>query len=197
MKFKSFAILGLLVCVSLRADTVVMKNLEALHGDLVKDTPDWIELRVEYGTLKIPRDKILRIETDTPEMLAEREVKAAKEKEFTDKMISEGKVKYHNKWVTPAEKAADEKKIADAKKKRDEEVAAAKKKAAEALAAQKKEQELAAQQELAQAKAQALIDQQIQKQKDDFFKAHRNSPYRGAANAANGQLLQQLQQSGF
>jgi len=121
----------------------------------------------------------------------------AKDKEFTDKIIAEGKVKYHNKWVTPAEKAADEKKIADAKKKRDEEIAAAKKRAADALAAQKKEAELAAQQELAQQKAQALVDQQIQKQKDDFFKQHRNSPYRGAANAANNELLQQLRQSGF
>jgi flagellar biosynthesis GTPase FlhF len=187
MKFKSIAILTFLICLNLRADTVVMKNLESLHGDLVKETPDWVELRVEYGTLKIPREKILRIETDTPEMIAEREAKAAKEKELTDEMIAEGKVKYHGKWVTPAQKAADEKKIAEAKRKKEEEIAAAKKKAADALAKQKKEEQAAAALELAQAKAQAQIDAQIKRQTDQFYRREKQTI--NQANNLVGQAL--------
>jgi hypothetical protein len=181
-------LLSLLLCSALRADTVVMRNLEALHGDLLKETPDWIELRVEYGTLKIPREKILRIETDTPEMIAEREAKAAKEKEFTDEMLAEGKVKYKGKWVTPAEKAADEKKIADEKKKKEAEIAEAKKKAAELVAQKKKEEQLALEQE----KAQEKIDEMIRRQAQQFYQQEKRTI--NQANNIVGHQLQQYQQ---
>lgn len=192
--FKSIAVFGFLASTSLQADTVVMKNLESLQGDLIKDTPDWVELRVEYGTLKIPREKILRIEADSPEMLAEREAKAAREKELTDQMLAEGKVKYHGKWVTPQEKAAEEAKIAEAKRRKLKEIAAALKKAAEALALKLNQEK----QQLEQEAAQAQVDAQSQKQKDQLLKQQRNNPYRPSINSVdsvNGQTLQQLQQN--
>ena len=73
----------------------------------------------------IPKNKILRLEVDTPEMIAAREQKEAEAKELAEKMRAEGKVLYKGKWVTEAEKAADEAKLAEAKKKRDEARAAA------------------------------------------------------------------------
>ena len=92
------------VCAAVQADTVVMKTLEVIDGKVVSKNDDFIELQVEFGTMRVPVDKILRIESDTPEIIADREAKAAKEKELTDKMLAECKVRYKGKWVTPAEK---------------------------------------------------------------------------------------------
>ena len=140
---------------SLYADTVVLKTGEALEGTILKNNDAGIVLQVIYGTLLIPKNKILRLETDTPEMLVAREQKEAEARELAEKMRAEGKVLYKGKWVTEAEKAADEAKLAEDKKKRDEARAAeaAKKKAAEeALKA------------AALAQAQQLQQQQQQKQ---------------------------------
>ena len=187
--------LTFIIVFSARADTVVMKTLETIEGTILKSNPEFIELQVEYGTLRVPMDKVLRIEADTPEILAQREARAAKEKEETEAAIAAGKVKYKGKWVKPEEKAAEEKKIADAKKKRDEERAAAKKKADDEAAALKKKQEQELAQQLQQEAAQEKQDELLRKQRDEQY---RNSRYKDAINQYNnGNLSNTLKTNGF
>jgi hypothetical protein len=178
-----------------RADTVVMKTLEVIEGKILKQNADFLELQVEFGTMRVPTDKILRIEADTPEILAQREARAAAIKEQDAKAQAEGKVKYKGKWVTPDEKSADEAKIAAAKKKRDDERAAAKKKAEEEVAARKKKEEAELQQQKALEAQQLIQEQQAQKIRDQQY---RNSPYKNAINQFNnGNLQQTLRSNGF
>ncbi len=184
-----------LLGLSARADTVVMKTLETIDGTIVKSNAEYIELQVEFGTMRVPMEKVLRIETDTPERIAEREARAQKLKEETEKAIAAGKVQYKGKWVKPEEKAADEKKIADAKKKRDEEKAAAKKKAEEEAIALKKKLEAELAQELQLEAQQAKQDEQQRKQRDQQY---RNSRYKDAINQYNnGNLSNTLKNNGF
>ena len=177
------------------ADTVVMKTLEVIEGKILKQNADFLELQVEFGTMRVPTDKILRIEADTPEIIAQREARAAAQKEADAKAQAEGKVKYKGKWVTPDEKSADEAKIAAAKKKRDEERAAAKKKADEEAAALKKKQEAELQQQKLLEAQQLQQEQQNQRIRDQQY---RNSPYKNAINQYNnGNMSQALRNNGF
>jgi hypothetical protein len=190
-----WALVTAVIMCGARADTVVMKTLEVIEGKIVKTNPEFIELQVEYGTMRVPREKILRIDPDTPEIIAEREARATKLKEETEKNLAAGKIQYKGKWVKPEEKEADEKRIADAKKKRDEERAAAKKKAEEEAAALKKQQDAELAQELAREAQQAQQDQQLHKQRD---RDYRNSRYKDAINQFNGgNLSNTLKNNGF
>ena len=159
-RFHLIPLIAAAVWLDARADTVVMKTLEVIEGKPVGGNADYLELQVEFGTMRIPRDKILRIDEDTPEILADRKAKEASEKELTDKMLAEGKVRYKGKWVTAEEKKASEAKIAAEKKAIEDEK---KKKQAE-LAAKKAEElkaKLAEQAALLKAeKAAALLKQQ-------------------------------------
>jgi len=149
------------LCASLRADTVVMKGGQTLEGEVVSEDEKGIELKVEVGTMRVPKSRILRIEEDTPEKIAERENKAADERELAEQMKEEGKVKYKGKWVTEDEKKAAEDKVAAAKKKKEQERAAAKKKADEEAKRKAEEDKRFAQQQ----------QQQMQNQQNQF-----NSP---------------------
>lgn len=134
------------LCVPLRADTVVMKTGQTLEGTVLSQDDRSIELQVEYGTMRVPWSRILRIEEDTPEKVAAREAKEAADRDLADKMREEGKVLYKGQWVTEEEKKKEEDKLAAAKKKKDEERAKAKKKADEE-ARQKEQEEKRRQQE--------------------------------------------------
>ena len=128
------------VSAAARADTIIMKNGETLEGkELSRDNAS-LELEVKFGTVRVPLDKILRIEVETPEQAEAREAKEAEEKEYAAQMKEEGKVLYKGEWMEEKEKIAAEKKVAAAKKKKADERAAAKKKAEE-LAAKKKAEE--------------------------------------------------------
>lgn len=197
MKLRGIILLLLssLCAATARADTIVMKTLEVIEGKILKQTADFLELQVEFGTMRVPQDKILRIESDTPEIIAQREARASAAKEADAKAQAEGKVKYKGKWVTPDEKAADEAKIAAAKKKRDEERAAAKKKAEEEAAALKKKQEAELQQ---QKQLEAQQQQQELEAKRIRDQQYRNSPYKNAINQFNnGNMSQALRSNGF
>ncbi|HYF51280.1 MAG TPA: hypothetical protein VEJ63_17835 [Planctomycetota bacterium] len=156
-----------LASLSLQADTVVLKTGQSMDGKVLKQDDNGIELEVEYGTILIAQDKILRIEAETPEMAEAREKKEAEKREFADKMRAEGKVPYKGKWVTEKEKKADEEKIAAAKKKKAEELAA-KRKAQEEADKKKREEEerLAAERER---------QQQTVAQEDNRLYGRRNS----------------------
>jgi outer membrane biosynthesis protein TonB len=139
-------IAALALCSAVRADTVVMKTGEVLEGTVVSENDRSIELEVEFGTMRVPRARILRIEEDTPEKIAAREKKAADEKELADQMKEEGKVLFHGKWVDEKEKKQAEDKIAKDKKKSEDE---RKKKAADE--AKRKQDEAKKQQDQAKA----------------------------------------------
>jgi len=109
------------------ADTVVLKSGQALDGKILKNDAAGIELEVEYGTVLIAQDKILRIEAETPELSEAREKKAVESRELADKMRADGKVLYKGKWVGEKEKKAEDDKIAATKKKKADEVAAKRK----------------------------------------------------------------------
>jgi colicin import membrane protein len=132
------------LAVSVRGDTVVMKSGQTLEGQILSENDKSIELEVEdakaeHAIMRVPRSRILRIEEDTPEKLAEREAKKQEQRDLADQKKEEGFVLYNGKWVTEEDKAAAEKKAAEAKKKREKERAAAKQKAQ--AEAQRKEQE--------------------------------------------------------
>ena len=55
---------------ALHADTVVMKTGVTMEGEKVGEDDLSYELKVEYGTVRVPKDKILRIEQPTPEEAA-------------------------------------------------------------------------------------------------------------------------------
>ncbi|MCY3019034.1 MAG: hypothetical protein NTW87_08400 [Planctomycetota bacterium] len=133
-------ILAVCSCALVFADTLVMKTGQTLECTVVKEEDAFIEVQVEFGTMRVPRDRILRIEEDSPEKIAEREAKATEARDLAERMQDEGKVLYKGKWMTEEEKAKAEQKAAAAKKKRDDERAAAKKKADEA-ARKKKDDE--------------------------------------------------------
>ena len=78
------------VMLSARADTVVLKTGQALEGKILKNDDNGIQLQVQYGTMIIAQDKILRVEEDTPETLAAREEKEAADKEHAERMRAEG-----------------------------------------------------------------------------------------------------------
>jgi len=135
------------LCAFLRADTVVMKSGQTIDGKIISEDDRAIELEVEYGTMRVPRSRILRIEEDTPEKIKEREDKAAEQQELADKMKEEGKVLYKGKWVTEQEKKAAEDKATAAKKKKEKERADAKKKADEEAKRKAEEDKKLAQQQ--------------------------------------------------
>jgi Na+-translocating ferredoxin:NAD+ oxidoreductase RnfC subunit len=142
-----------LLCANISADTVIFNTGEVMEGKVLKDNDCGILLEVSCGSdgpsgkVFIPKKKILRVEMDTLEKVAEREKKEAEAKELAERMRAQGLILYKGKWVTEDEKAAAEAKIAEAKKKREEaRAAAAAQKAAEeaeaaqAAAAQKQQQ---------------------------------------------------------
>ncbi|HYG78248.1 MAG TPA: hypothetical protein VEK08_24815 [Planctomycetota bacterium] len=129
----------LLPCL-LQADTIIMKTGLTMDGKVISQDDEAYEVEVEKGTVRVLKDKVSRIEEDTPEMIAEKKEKEEAEKELAAQMKEEGKVKYKGKWVTADEKKKDEEKVALARKKKAEAAAEAKKKA-EAAAAKKKEEE--------------------------------------------------------
>ena len=179
---RALALLALLALCSaqlirpVHADTVVFKNGEALEGKIVKKDDKGVELEVEYGTMLVPVEKILRIEEDTPEKIKAREDKLAADKALAEQMKAEGKIQYKGKWVTEEEKKADETKLADARKK----------KAEERAAKLKKEQELAAKAKEEEAKAiaaQALADAQAAQAQNN--NRNRRNGYNNNSNGSN------------
>ena len=101
--------------------TVVMKSGQFLHGKIVKsDKPDEknIVLEVDVGKIAIPKDKILRIDEDTPEVLAALEARSPKKADSDDEDEDQPKAKKADKKKDKADK--DKKKLDDTKKKQDE-----------------------------------------------------------------------------
>jgi hypothetical protein len=150
--------MGILLAVSARAETVITRNLHALHGKIVAQTDEWIELRMEYGTLRIPREDIVRIEKDTPQMVAECSYTVKQSKDFAEKMTAEGRILYHGRWVTPEEKAEDEARLAEATQR-----------AADQLAEEQRQLEEAIP---CETDAQALIDSQILQEEARYYLNH-------------------------
>jgi hypothetical protein len=64
------AALALLLALPSRADTVVLKNGRELDAKVLEQNETTVLLEVEYGTLRLERDKILRIEPGSPVKLA-------------------------------------------------------------------------------------------------------------------------------
>lgn len=56
------------------ADTIVFKNGQELEGKVLEQDETSIVVEVEYGKMRISKDKIERITPDTPEKLAKREL---------------------------------------------------------------------------------------------------------------------------
>jgi hypothetical protein len=176
----ALAILALLLSAAAYADTVVLKNGQAIEGQILDQDDDTLKLEVVFGTMRVPMDKVLRIEKDTPEVIAQREKKMAEEREFTEKMRADGKVLFKGKWITEEQKKAEEAKLAEAKKKRDEE----RKKAAELAAKRKKEEE--EKQKLAEQQRQQQLQQQQQ-----VANAQQNDPrYQRAQRHGLGQAYE-------
>lgn len=162
------------------ADTVVLKNGQAIEGQILDQNDDTLKLEVVFGTMVVSMDKVLRIEKDTPEVIAQRDKKQAEEREFAEKMRADGKVLYKGKWITEEQKKAEEEKLAEAKKKRDEE----RKKAAELAAKRKKEEEEKL--KLAQQQRQQQLQQQQQ-----VANAQQNDPrYQRAMRHGRGEAYE-------
>jgi outer membrane biosynthesis protein TonB len=178
----------LLLAAHASADTVVLKTGQVLAGKVLSNDDKGVVLQVEFGTMLITQDKILRIEEDTAEILALREKESEDKREFAAKMKADGKVQYKGKWVTEKEKEAEEAKIADAKKKKEDEIAA-KKKAEEAE--QKKQQaeaaKLAAQQR----------QQPPQQQNTRGNRGNDGRTQRGSSTDRTQQALDHLRQQGI
>ena len=74
-----FLLAGCAVCFgawSARADTVVLTNGHELAAKVLGEDSTSYLLEVEYGTLRLAKDKVKRIEPDTPQELAAREAQA-------------------------------------------------------------------------------------------------------------------------
>jgi len=131
---------AMLLSCALHADTIIMKTGQTLSGKVLSQDDFSYEVEVEHGIVRVPKDKVLRVEEDTAEMIAERDEKEAADKELAEQMKDEGKVKHKGKWVTPEEKKKEDDKVAATKKKKEEQKVAARKKA-DAETAKKKEDE--------------------------------------------------------
>ncbi|MBU0753749.1 MAG: hypothetical protein KJ645_01325, partial [Planctomycetes bacterium] len=45
-----------------RADIIHLKDGGAMAGEIIEEKPDWIRIKTSHGTVKIVRDRILKIE---------------------------------------------------------------------------------------------------------------------------------------
>ncbi len=115
--------LAVLSSTACRAETVVLKNGEELYGTLQEKNDSSILLQVQYGTLRVAQEKILSINPDIPELLAQREVEAEAKRKLEAQMRAAGKVLYHGKWVTQQEKDAAEAKLAAEQKRKSDDLA--------------------------------------------------------------------------
>jgi hypothetical protein len=172
---------------AVRADTIIFKTGEEMEGEIVEQDDLAIKLKVDYGTILVPMERVRRIDPDTPEKIKEREEKKAAAAAEAEKMKAEGKVQYNGKWITEDEKKAIEDKIAEVKQKK-KEAAAAKKKLEEEEA---KAKEAARQAQLAQQQQQA--DQQGNSRADRFSRRHgrdESQQYdrQGAYNSTQNQM---------
>src|SRR6185369_14738257 len=61
------ALLMLALPLSLRADTIVMKTGVTMDGEKISEDDESYEIKVEHGTVRVQKDKVLRIEQLTPE----------------------------------------------------------------------------------------------------------------------------------
>ena len=80
MKKLQFLPLLVTVLAAARADTVVLTTLETIDRKVLSKNDDFIELQVEFGTMRVPLEKVLRIEAETPEMKAAREARLRKQR---------------------------------------------------------------------------------------------------------------------
>jgi hypothetical protein len=156
MKIASAAIvlLSFILIGAAHAETVVTRNLHTLQGTVVLETDDFVELSTQFGTLRIPRVDIVRIDPGTAAMSVACSDTAEQSKDFADKMRAEGKVLYHGRWVTPEEKDAQEASIAESKR----------------LAAQQMEEER--RQAEREAQAQAEVEEQIRREERRYYIDH-------------------------
>ena len=96
------------------ADLIILKNGQDIEGEVVKETDKGLILKLEYGTLLVEKDKILRREKDTPEKIAKRLAAEEKRKKFEAEMRAAGNVEYRGKWISKEEyDAIQEKKKAE------------------------------------------------------------------------------------
>lgn len=139
LKFAAaFAIM--LFSAPLFADVIVFLSGEELEATILERDDEKLKVEVSYGTMLVPLEKVRRIDVDTPEKIEQRALKRAEEKEETDRMRAEGKVRYKGEWVDEEVKKTAESKIAEARKKKREAEEAARKKAEEAEKTRKAEQ---------------------------------------------------------
>ncbi|HEY3322886.1 MAG TPA: hypothetical protein VGP72_20700 [Planctomycetota bacterium] len=159
----------------LRADTIVMRTGQIMDGEKLSEDDNSYEVKVQFGTLRIPKDKVLRIDPETEEQKADRERKAQEAEELAEEMKAEGKVLYKGKWVTEKEKKVAEDKAAAEKKKKAEKVAAErKKKEEEAKKKAEDEKRLAQQQQQNLLRNGQLIDQ-----RNEGYNARHNRSHGG------------------
>jgi len=134
---RSCGMVLVLAATAAQADSIVFKTGQVLEGTVLKENDTTLELAVEYGTILVSRDKILRVESESISQKADREARQQEEREFLARMKSEGRVLHKGKWITEEEKRAVDEKLAEEKRKQDE----AKKKAAEEAAKKKAEEQ--------------------------------------------------------
>jgi hypothetical protein len=179
MKALRIAFPAVLLCAMLgaRADIIVFKNGDELDGNVLEKTDAAVKLEVEYGTLLIPMERVLRIDKETPEQAAARKKKKDKADADAAENKAEGKVLYKGEWVDKDIMKEDKKKVADEKK--------AKKDADDA---KKKSDELAAQAAKLAAQAQQLTNtaNNVGNARSNRFNSNHNSMSSYGTNGNNG-----------
>ena len=101
-----------------RADTVIFQNLQQMVGEIVQDTDHDIVLKVEFGTIHIEKEKILKIEKETAEDLKQRLETEAEDKKQEEQARAKEKEKERERLAT--QKSDEEMRCLAAKEAREE-----------------------------------------------------------------------------
>ncbi len=97
-------LLGFICCALLHADTLVFKNGQELEGDVLNDDDTSILLKVEAGTLRIEKSKLLYVKKWTEEELEKRKEEEDKQQKFQARMERMGKTFYRGEWIAKERK---------------------------------------------------------------------------------------------
>ncbi len=86
------------------ADFVIFKNGHQIEGEILQEDDDSYLLKVDYGTLKVEKSKVLTIRKETEAEIELRKQAAEEKKRFEERMLRQGRVLYKGKWIDEDEK---------------------------------------------------------------------------------------------
>ena len=86
------------------ADFVIFKNGHQIEGEVLQEDEESLLLKVDYGTMKIEKSKVLTIRKETEAEIAQRKQAAEEKKMFEERMLRQGRVLYKGKWIDADEK---------------------------------------------------------------------------------------------